>query len=68
MTYRDKLLAIAARLHDGPLSDQERVDMGKLIARHADRIGFIEECLDVQVEESRRTEIAAWEYPVGAMQ
>lgn len=64
MTYRDKLLAIAAR----PLSDQERVDMGKLIARHADRIGFIEECLDVQVEESRRTEIAAWEYPVGAMQ
>ena len=70
MTYRDKLNAIAARLHEGPLSDQERVDLAKLLASHARQVGHIEECLDEQVEQARCDEIASFDYrclPSGEM-
>lgn len=46
MTYKSKLLALAARLHEGPLSTLERYCMGKLLARHAERIGDLEEAAD----------------------
>ena len=46
MTYKSKLQSLAARLHDGPLSFFERRSMGTLLARHAERIGDLEECAD----------------------
>lgn len=46
MTYKSKLLAIAARFHEGPLSSLERYCMGKLLARHAERIGDLEEAAE----------------------